>query len=124
MPLHLKVRRGVTKFAIRKAAREWLPAEILRREKQGFMLPVAYWLNGKNLVPLQAPLRQSRLVKEGWIERAAINRLFSEHNERREDHHVRIWMLINLDAWYRIYLDGEKVDTSGKAALVPQLLSV
>jgi asparagine synthase (glutamine-hydrolysing) len=121
MPVHLKIRRGVTKFSIRKAARGWLPPEIIRREKQGFMLPVAYWLKGEKLAALQASLIRSRLVKEGWIERTAIERLFSEHNERRSDHHVRIWMLMNLDAWYRIYLDGEKVDSSSKSALVPQL---
>jgi len=39
---------------------------------------------------------------------SAVERLLGEHLQRRADHHVRIWMLMNLDVWYRIYLSGER----------------
>jgi len=31
-----------------------------------------------------------------------VDRLCGEHLAHRADHHVRIWMLLNLDAWCRI----------------------
>jgi asparagine synthase (glutamine-hydrolysing) len=107
MPAHLKIHRGITKYAMRQAARKWLPASIIKRPKQGFMFPVAYWLNDKVLEKIRASLLQGPLVTQGWIEPEGVERLVSEHRQKRADHHVRIWMLLNLDAWFRIYVQRE-----------------
>jgi hypothetical protein len=34
--------------------------------------------------------------------------LFTEHRARRRDHGNRIWRLLNLEIWQRIFIDGEK----------------
>ena len=114
MPAHLKIRRGITKFAMRQAARTWLPAEITRRSKQGFMFPVAYWLHAETLATTRTSLLQGPLVAEGWVTPVAVERLLSEHAQHRADHHVRIWMLLNLDAWHRLYISG--TPTASEAA--------
>jgi hypothetical protein len=44
-----------------------------------------------------------------------VDRLCAEHLAHRADHHVRIWMLLNLDAWYRIYLKDDAADSSALA---------
>jgi asparagine synthase (glutamine-hydrolysing) len=119
MPAHLKIRRGITKYAMRQAARKWLPANIIKRSKQGFMFPVAYWLNAETLGLIRESLVDGPLVTGGWIEQTGVERLLSEHNQHRADHHVRIWMLMNLDAWFRIYVDGEAVQPD-KPTLVAQ----
>jgi asparagine synthase (glutamine-hydrolysing) len=108
MPAHLKIRRGITKYATRRAVCDWLPGDITRRRKQGFMFPVAHWLNTATLGPIRDSLVQSPLIAQGWIEASGVERLVSEHLQHRADHHVRIWMLMNLDAWFRIYVTGEK----------------
>jgi asparagine synthase (glutamine-hydrolysing) len=107
MPPRLHVRWGVTKYALRKAAGGLLPAGILRRPKQGFMFPVAYWLSEQNLPAIRRCLVQGPAVRNGWIRAEAVERLCAEHLAHRADHHVRIWMLLNLDAWYRIYMERE-----------------
>jgi asparagine synthase (glutamine-hydrolysing) len=112
MPAHLHARRGLTKFALRKAADGLLPEEIIRRPKQGFMFPVAYWLTDRSLPEIRRRLVGGPVVGNGWIREQAVDRLCAEHLAHRADHHVRIWMLLNLDAWYRIYLDGTAADSS------------
>jgi asparagine synthase (glutamine-hydrolysing) len=114
MPAHLKIRHGTTKFAMRQAARDWLPLKIVRRQKQGFMFPVAYWLHAETIATIRTSLLQGPLVTEGWITPAAVERLLSEHAQHRADHHVRIWMLLNLDAWHRLYVSG--TPTASEAA--------
>ena len=109
MPPELKIRGGETKYALRRAAEGRLPPEILAREKQGFMFPVAHWLNGETAARLEERLVGGPLVREDWIRPEAPRRLMAEHQDRKADHHVRIWMLLNLDAWYRIYVDGDDV---------------
>jgi asparagine synthase (glutamine-hydrolysing) len=106
MPERLRVRRGVTKVALREAARPWLPDELLRRRKQGFMFPVAYWLRGEALASVHSQLVRGPLVRDGWIQPEAIRTLAAEHADRSADHHVRLWQLASLDAWHRLYVGG------------------
>lgn len=108
MPDRMKVRRGTTKYALRKAARQWLPDAIVDRPKQGFMFPVAYWLDEPTLVSVRDHLRSGPLVRDDWIEPAAVDRLAREHARHAVDNHVRLWMLLNLDAWFRLYVDGDE----------------
>lgn len=108
MPAGLKIRRGTTKYAMREVARDWLPPSILERPKQGFMFPVAYWLNQETLPELTDRLMDGPLVQGDWIRGEAVERIAADHLAQRVDNHVRIWMLLNLDAWFRIYVTGNR----------------
>jgi asparagine synthase (glutamine-hydrolysing) len=109
MPPQLRIRRGVTKYALRQAARPWLPPALLRRGKQGFMFPVAHWLHGPAIERVRTRLITGPLVRDGWIQAGSMEAILGEHARRRVDHHVRIWQLASLDAWHRLYL-GDGVD--------------
>lgn len=105
MPSHLKVRGRATKIGLREAFRDRLPKSILERPKQGFMMPVAYWMGHSSLNMVAGLLDAGPLVTEGWIAPGAGRRLADEHASGRADHHVRLWMLLNLDAWCRMVLN-------------------
>ena len=51
-------------------------------------------------------LEQSYFVKEGWFQKGNIQRLLEEHRTNRHDHHVRLWMLLTLDLWHQLYIQG------------------
>jgi asparagine synthase (glutamine-hydrolysing) len=106
MPDRLRVHRGQTKVALRAAAADWIPATLLERGKQGFMFPVAEWLNGAALRGVRAHLLEGPAVRTGWIRAEAVESLVREHGTQRADHHVRLWQLMSLDAWHRLFLDG------------------
>ena len=36
--------------------------------------------------------------------------LLSEHLTGKKDHNFRLWILINLEIWYRLNFEGESVD--------------
>jgi asparagine synthase (glutamine-hydrolysing) len=117
----MHARGRITKYALRQAAGGLLPADIIRRPKQGFMFPVAYWLTDRRVPDIRRRLAEGPAVRNGWIRIEAVDRLCAEHLAHRADHHVRIWMLLNLDAWCRIYLDGAATDServTGEAGAV------
>ncbi len=106
VPANIKVQNNQPKYLMRKLAANYLPATILQREKQGFMLPIAYWFR-TDLFPLVSRmLEQSYFVKEGWFQKGNIQRLLEEHRANRHDHHVRLWMLLTLDLWHQLYIQG------------------
>ena len=106
VPANIKVQNGQPKHLMRKLAADYLPAPILKREKQGFMLPIAYWFR-TDLFPLvSTTLENSHFVKEGLFKKETIQHLLGEHRSNRHDHHVRLWMLLNLELWHQLYIEG------------------
>jgi asparagine synthase (glutamine-hydrolysing) len=110
VPRRLKLRGRELKVALRRAARPWLPRDVLRRPKQGFMFPVAQWLRGPLHAPVRELLEDSALAREGIVRSDAALALLEEHRARRVDHHVRIWMLLNLEIWFRMYAQGTSAE--------------
>jgi hypothetical protein len=62
-------------------------------------------------------------VKEGWFKKESIENLLSEHRSNRRDHHVRLWMLLNLEIWHQLYIEGleqEAITERLQALCLPQ----
>jgi asparagine synthase (glutamine-hydrolysing) len=107
IPSRMKIRRGELKVLLRKVAEAYLPPTITQRPKQGFMFPVAYWFQHELNPFLNRFWRRARVVEAGLIRRPAVQRLIEEHRTGQFDHHVRLWMLLNFELWYRIYIEQE-----------------
>jgi asparagine synthase (glutamine-hydrolysing) len=104
-PSKIKVQNGQPKHLLRKLASGYLPESIVRRDKQGFMFPIAYWFRTQLHPFLQETLSQAFFVKQGLFSSKTIERYLREHRERRSDHHVRLWMLLNLEIWHQLYIE-------------------
>jgi len=106
--------RGMAGKCILKSAMEGLlPDSIVHRQKMGFPTPWAYWLAGPALDNLRSLLTEPRTLQRGLFRGDAIGRLFDEHLAGRRDHGNRIWRLLNLELWQRIFLDREPVPAVG-----------
>jgi asparagine synthase (glutamine-hydrolysing) len=106
LPVDLKVKRGRLKHLLREVARPYLPESILRRPKQGFMFPLGHWMKGPLVPVLRAFIERSALVEDGVFRREPMVRMLDEHLADRADHHTRLWMLLNVEVWYRLYRSG------------------
>jgi asparagine synthase (glutamine-hydrolysing) len=101
LPSSLKLRRGATKYLLRRAARGHLPERIVRRAKKGFGIPLGAWLRGPMRDRLTRALEPSALWDTGLLDRSTFQRWAAMHRERRGDHSKALWALIVLDAWVR-----------------------
>jgi len=104
-PSHLKIRGRVLKYGLRKLAEAYLPEKIVKRKKQGFMFPVAYWFRSKLYPFIKQVLLDSHFVKEGIFRKESVLRLIEDHRSNRIDNHVRLWMLLNLELWYQLFIE-------------------
>jgi len=95
------------KHILKSAAEDLLPRSIVYRRKMGFPTPWAYWLAGPQLNDLEHMLLEARTLERGLFQEAAIRGLFAEHRSGRRDNGDRIWRLLNLEIWQRVFLDGE-----------------
>ena len=99
------------KHILKLAVEDLLPHSIVHRRKIGFPTPWAYWLAGPQLDNLERMMLEPRSLERGLIERDAVRKLFAEHRAGRRDNGDRIWRLLNLETWQRVFFDGELPDT-------------
>lgn len=110
-PIEQKIKRGELKHVLRKLGRDYLPDEIVNRDKQGFMFPVAHWFRNDLYPFIRDYLLNSQLVAQGMFRRQLVGQLVEEHRRSHTDHHVRLWMLLNLAIWHDIYISQKSRDT-------------
>jgi asparagine synthase (glutamine-hydrolysing) len=99
LPGSLKLRGRTGKYLLKRALAGRLPAEILRRPKQGFGIPTAQWLNG-DLVPLvREYLDPDRLRVQGLFRPERVSVLLHEHRRGRRNHRKPLWTLLMFQLW-------------------------
>jgi asparagine synthase (glutamine-hydrolysing) len=52
-----------------------------------------------------------RALGRGLFRPDAVRQLVAEHVAGEANHDERLWALINLEIWQRLYLDGEPVES-------------
>lgn len=105
VPSKLKIRGMKLKYVLRKTAKPYLPNEIISRQKQGFMFPIAFWFQNELYTFIKRYLLDSFFVKKGLFNKESVLRLIEDHRKGQSDNHVRIWMLLSLEIWYQIYVE-------------------
>ena len=110
MPGHLKLHRSKLKYALKHVADRYLPEELIYRKKQGFGFPIALWMRTELAGCLQRLFQQSRFVELGWFQQQTMDKLLAEHLSGIVDHNFRLWMLLNLELWYRLYFENMSTD--------------
>jgi asparagine synthase (glutamine-hydrolysing) len=107
LPDRLKLRGWTTKHVLRASMRDILPPAILERRKMGFPVPVGRWLRGPYRWLLDEYVLGDRAMARALFEPTALRQLVAEHLAG-ENHSERLWSLINLEVWHRIFIDGEE----------------
>ncbi len=107
IPAEYSIKGLAGKHILKEAVEDLLPHSIIYRKKMGFPTPWAYWLAGPQLNDLESMLLEPRALERNLFKPESIKRLFAEHRARRRDHGNRIWRLLNLETWMRVFMDGE-----------------
>ena len=102
-PLDVKTKGGVGKLVLREVLGGLVPADIVNRPKMGFDPPLATWLRG--------PLRDwagdlvsgSQAVSNGWLDGAALQRTWTDHQSSTRNYDYRLWGVVMLESWLRQY---------------------
>jgi asparagine synthase (glutamine-hydrolysing) len=107
LPSRIKLRGWQTKAVLRAAVRDLLPAAVLSRPKMGFPVPVGRWLRERFWPVTSEFVLSPRARDRQLFDAAALTQLAYEHRAGIADHGERLWLLVNLEIWQRIFVDGE-----------------
>jgi asparagine synthase (glutamine-hydrolysing) len=106
LPLHYKVRRGQTKYLLKKVLSRHLPNNLVYRPKRGFGTPTAAWLRG----PLKAwaleILNDRSVMSQVPLEKSRVLELFRMHTSRERDAHPLLWAVLMLLGFVSHHING------------------
>ena len=86
LPPHMKVRRLVRKYLLKKVARKWLPSDVIDRKKEGFPMPFSLWFRNECRSFVHDLLSPATLKRRGLFSPTYVQTLLNEHDTGRADH--------------------------------------
>jgi asparagine synthase (glutamine-hydrolysing) len=116
IPNALKLSGFTTKRVLREAAKDLLPASVLNRPKMGFPVPFGLWTRGAWHDAVRDVLLDARARQRGVTDPRAVAALLEAHRTGRRDAGDVLWTLLNLELWYRTWIDGGGIQVLGGAA--------
>jgi asparagine synthase (glutamine-hydrolysing) len=105
VPASLKLSGLETKYLLKQAVRDLVPAEILNRPKQGFGVPIQEWINQQLRSRVRETLTEPRTRQRGYLNSQYVDVLLDEHERGRRDHSMGLWALFMLELWHRQFVD-------------------
>jgi asparagine synthase (glutamine-hydrolysing) len=105
LPEKVKIAGGETKAVFKSAMEPHLPRELLYRPKMGFGCPVDHWFRNELKELAHDTLLSSSALQRGLFQADYVRLLLDEHCSLTRDHHTRLWALLMLELWYRMWID-------------------
>jgi asparagine synthase (glutamine-hydrolysing) len=122
LPDDARLRGTKGKWALREAARDLLPAELLAQRKKGFSPPFSAWARGPLRGLVVDALGDARVAAAGVLDPAAVRRLLRDHLEGREDRGRMLWALLSLQSWAERWMAPVAAPAAGAPARAPVLV--
>lgn len=106
MPIEVKQTLKQSKKVLSDTFSRLIPRDIQTRRKMGFGVPIDHWFRDELKPLLYEVLLSPRCLQRGLLNESAVRQLIEEHTSSRFDHAYRLWNLLCLELWQRMYLDA------------------
>lgn len=103
LPENIRFNGIQNKPLLRKAAKKYLPQEVLNMPKKGFSFPVNYFIKNEQKVRDFITENLESLKKRNFFNAAVIDEWWN-HQEHEYDW-VKIWQLVTFELWYQKYFE-------------------
>ncbi len=107
IPHEYKVNEKDTKYVFRKAANKTLPDEWADRKKQGFPVPIRFWLREEKYYNIVKQYFTAPYANE-FFDSSKINSLLEDHYAGKANNGRKIWTVFTFLVWYKRFFIDEK----------------
>ena len=106
LPGSLKIRDGQTKYILKEAAARYFPEEMIRRPKEGFLMPITQWVFGRLQPWVRETLSPDRLALHGLFDCRRVDELVDRVYAPDADYRAvnKALALVVFQEWYEMYL--------------------
>lgn len=104
LPFDQKIAHGTTKYALRKALEQIVPAHVLHRRKLGFPVPIRHWLAGPQMFDWAHQIIESSQTDD-IFDKSVVISMLNEHREGAVDNSRRLWTILMFMVWHGIFVE-------------------
>jgi len=101
------------KMVLRAVMDKVLPAEIVRRKKVGFRVPIGEWFKRPYRDFVKDMLASDASSVARMCDRTKLRSLVAEHLRGRQNHEKILWSLINLEIFMRTFKPSQQEELEG-----------
>jgi asparagine synthase (glutamine-hydrolysing) len=107
LPSHFIIRDGMTKYILRQSMKGIIPEKIrLRHDKVGFDAPQEKWFRNEIFNDYILKILSSNTFESRGIANSIkVKEMFRKHSNGKSDASKEIWKCINLELWFRTFID-------------------
>lgn len=97
-----KVRNGMTKAALREAAKKDIPNESYKKKKLGFPVPIREWIKDDDFYQeIENTFNMS--IADEIFNKNYILKLLKEHKAGVRDNYRKVWAVYSFLKWYQVF---------------------
>lgn len=105
LPGHVIFHHFCRKAILKKIGEKYLPRNLLYRKKSGFTMPVGMWLRSPRYGLLLKRLTERPGIVGEITDVGVVNGVIQDHLAGKADHGARLFCLLYLDLWHRIFVE-------------------
>jgi len=105
IPAEVLVRNGEAKALLKKVVARLVPPDVVYRRKWGFGIPVGHWFRDHWRERVRNLLLSQRAGERGLFNMHYLERVLDQHAAGKVNHNYRIWSLLVLEIWHRLFVD-------------------
>ncbi len=96
LPLCWKIRRGETKYLLKRLAYRYIPKELLNRPKKGFTVPIDVWLRGSLKNWAEERIYDRARFEDLSVDQSKVIALWKVHVSGKRNAHPILWAVLML----------------------------
>lgn len=100
LPVSLKIKQNEQKYLMKKSLEQYIPNELIYRQKWGFPAPVGNWMLGSHAFLIDQYLNQKYIETQGIFQYAPVKKLVDDFRSGKFFHFKRVWALVVFQLWY------------------------
>jgi asparagine synthase (glutamine-hydrolysing) len=107
IPSSIKINARQAKWLLKKVAEKYVPKEVIYRRKQGFAVPLDAWFRNELYDLAETLLLSKNALQRGCFQPEGVRKMLSDHRHAKCAHGQRIWSMLILELWFRIFVDRD-----------------
>lgn len=112
MPPELKLRNFNEKYILKKAVRDIVPMQTIKREKTNFFVPIDKWFNGEILEISKQLLSKGEISKQGIFDYRYIDKAWANYKSSSLFYARQLWSLLCFQLWHKIFIEEDMAEFS------------
>jgi asparagine synthase (glutamine-hydrolysing) len=106
VPADIRLKGLKERYLQKRAMRGRLPKAIINRKKMGLEMPYSKWLLNQLRPQAEHYFSKSQIEKTGFLSHATVQRLWSEHEQKKRDNGRALWSILTFVIWNDLFIQS------------------